>query len=138
MGQVRCFGPKVRGRTSRSGSLPYSQLPWLVLKDKGVLEAVKTKDNGRKWIWWFLGVIAALQLYFVRELLAAFALFALGFAAIAFLVASVYLAQKSWEAGVARLAASQNSWILAVRRSVGSIEELGRRPLRRPGSEAAH
>jgi len=30
---------------------------------------MKTKDNGRKWMWRFLAVLAALQLYFVRELL---------------------------------------------------------------------
>jgi predicted membrane protein len=93
-------------------------------------------DKGRKWIWWFLGIIAAMQLYFVRELLAAFAIFALGFAAIAFVIASLYMAQKTWEAGVARLAASQNPMILAVRRSFVTVEELGRRPIRRPGSQA--
>ncbi len=35
---------------------------------------MKNKDKSRKWMWWFLGVVAALQVYFVRELLAAFAL----------------------------------------------------------------
>src|SRR6266852_3276599 len=34
---------------------------------------MKTKDKSRKWMWWFLGIVVALQLYFVRELLAAFA-----------------------------------------------------------------
>ena len=38
---------------------------------------MKTSDKSRKWMWWFLGILAAMQLYFVRELLAAFALFAL-------------------------------------------------------------
>jgi hypothetical protein len=84
------------------------------------------------------GVIAALQLYFVRELLAAFALFALGFAGIAVCLASPYLAQKGWESGVARLAASQNSWVLAARRATAVSEEWVRRPLRRPDSEPAH
>jgi hypothetical protein len=98
---------------------------------------MSTKDSRRKWIYWFLAVIAALQLYFVRELLAAFALFALGFAAIALCVASVYLLQKGWEAGVGRLAASQNSWVLAARRGVAAAEDFGRRPIRRPDSEPA-
>lgn len=100
--------------------------------------ANKAKDNWRKWMWMFLGVIAALQLYFVRELLAAFALFALGFAGIAVCLASLYLAQKGWESGVARLAASQNSWVLAARRATAVSEEWVRRPLRRPDSEPAH
>jgi hypothetical protein len=99
---------------------------------------MKITDNSRKWIYWFLAVIAALQLYVVRELLAAFALFALGFAAVALCVSSLYLLHKSWEAGVARLADSQNSWVLAARRSFAVVEDLGPRPIRRPDSEPAH
>lgn len=93
------------------------------------------RDKGRKWIWWFLGTIAAMQLYFVRELLAAFAIFVLGFAVIGIAIASLYLLQKSWEAGVARLAASQHPVVLAARRGVASVEDLARRPIRRPGSQ---
>lgn len=96
------------------------------------------KDSLRKWIWWFLGCIAALQFYFVRELLAAFALFALGFVVIGLALAALYFVQKSWEAGVGRVAASQNTWILAARRGVATAEEWGRRPIRRPDSEPAH
>ena len=94
------------------------------------------RDKGRKWIWISLGVIGAMQLYFVRELLAAFAIFMLGFAVIGLAIASLYLAQKTWEAGVGRLAASQHPVMLAVRRSVAAVEDLGRRPIRRPGSQA--
>ena len=64
----------------------------------------KLKDNGRKWLWGFLAVIVMSQLYFVQELLAAFVLFALGFAAIAFVVASLYMLQHCLELAVARLA----------------------------------
>jgi hypothetical protein len=63
-----------------------------------------TNDGGRKWVWWFLAILAASQLYFVRELLAAFALFALAFGAITVVVISFYMVQKSWELAVARLA----------------------------------
>jgi len=93
------------------------------------------RDKGRKWIWIFLGTIAALQLYFVRELLAAFAIFALGFALIGALIASLYLFQKTWEAGVARLAASRHPLVLAARRTVAAAEDWARRPVRRPGSQ---
>jgi hypothetical protein len=99
---------------------------------------MKTKDTHRKWLWSFLGVLAALQLYFVRELLAALALFALGFAGIAVLLGSLYMVQKSWELGVVRLAASRNSLVLTLRRGVGVAGEWGRRPIRRPDSEPAH
>lgn len=88
-------------------------------------------------MWLSLFAIAAFQLYVVRELLAAFALFILGFGAIAILIASLYLLQKTWEAGVTRLAASQHPVILVARRSVALVEELARRPIRRPDSEPA-
>ena len=52
---------------------------------------MKSKDNSRKWMWWFLAIVAALQLYFVQELLAAFALFAAVFAVIGVFVAGGYM-----------------------------------------------
>jgi hypothetical protein len=64
----------------------------------------KLKDNGRIWLWGFLAVIVMSQVYVVQELLAAFVLFALGFAAIAFVVAGLYMLRHCWELAVARLA----------------------------------
>jgi hypothetical protein len=93
------------------------------------------KDGRRKWMWLFLGVLAALQLYAVRELLAAFALFILGFGAIAVVVLSLYAFHKTWEAGVAWMAASRHPVFLFARRGVAAVEDWGRRPFRRPGSE---
>ena len=100
-------------------------------------DRMKTKDNGRKWMWRFLAVLVALQLYFVRELLAAFALFAAAFAAIAFVIISLYMLQKSWEVAVGHVAASQHPVINFARRGVSAIEDMARRPLRRPGSATA-
>jgi hypothetical protein len=98
---------------------------------------MKNKDNSRKWMWWFLGVVVAAQLYFVWELLAAFALFAIGFAAIAFVIVSLYMLQKGWEVAVSRVADSNHPVVDMARRSVSAVEDLARRPLRRPGSEPA-
>jgi Mg2+/citrate symporter len=98
---------------------------------------MKNKDNSRKWMWWFLGVVVAVQLYFVWELLAAFALFAIGFAAILFVIASLYMLQKGWEVAVARVADSNHPVVSMARRSVSAVEDMARRPLRRPGSEPA-
>jgi hypothetical protein len=95
------------------------------------------KDSRRKWMWLFLAALAALQLYAVQELLAAFAFFILGFGALTVFALSLYTLHKSWEAAVARIAASQHPVFLAARRSVVMIEDLGRRPFRRPGSETA-
>lgn len=64
----------------------------------------KPKDKGRIWLWGLLAVIVMSQIYFVQELLVAFVVFALGFAAIAFVVASLYMLQHCWELAVARLA----------------------------------
>src|SRR5246500_1731111 len=100
----------------------------------GTEDRMKTKDNGRKWMWRLLGVLVALQLYFVRELLAAFALFAVGFGAIEFVVISVYMLQKSWEVAVARVADSNHPVVNFARRGASTVEDMVRRPLRRPGS----
>lgn len=64
----------------------------------------KFKDNGRKWLWSFLAVLVMSQLYFVRELLAAFALFAVVFVMIALVVGSLYTLQNCWKLSVTRLA----------------------------------
>jgi uncharacterized membrane protein YhaH (DUF805 family) len=98
---------------------------------------MKTRDKSRKWMWWFLGVIVALQLYFVRELLAAFVLFAVAFAAIAFVIASLYTLQQGWAIAVARVAESKRPVMVAVRQGVQSVEDMARRPFRRPDSEPA-
>ena len=85
-------------------------------------------------MWWLLGAIGAMQLYFVRELLAAFALFALGFLAIAGVVISLYALQRAWVVTVDRVADSRHPVMVAVRHGIYSAEELARRPFRRPGS----
>jgi hypothetical protein len=64
-----------------------------------------SKDNGRVWLWIFLVVLVLSQLYFVRELFAAFVLFAILFVAIAFMLVAFYMLHKSLELAVARLAA---------------------------------
>jgi hypothetical protein len=98
---------------------------------------MKIKDSGRKWMWWFLAVVLALQLYFVQELIAAFALFAVGFAAIAFVIVSLYMLQKGWEVAVGRVADSAHPVVNLARRGVSAVEDMARRPLRRPGSATA-
>lgn len=68
---------------------------------------MKTKDRGWKWMWRFTAVAAALQFYFVQQLIAAFAFFAIGFAAIAFVIVSLYMLQVGWEMLVARIVGSE-------------------------------
>jgi hypothetical protein len=98
---------------------------------------MKTKDTSREGMWWCLAVVIALQLYFVQELLAAFAMFALGFGAIAFVVVSVCMLHKGWEVAMERVAESGHPVVTVARRGVSAVEDMARRPLRRPGSEPA-
>jgi hypothetical protein len=105
-------------------------------------------DKGRKWMWWFLGTATVLQLYFVRELLVALALFAALFAVLATAAVGLYMLQKGWELAVVRVAESNHPAVATVRRSVNSLEDMARRgvsaaddlahrPLRRAGSASA-
>jgi hypothetical protein len=64
-----------------------------------------SKDSGRMWLLAFLAVIVLAQFYIFRELLAAFAFFALGFAALLAVIAGLYMLLKTWEQAIARLAA---------------------------------
>lgn len=98
---------------------------------------MKTKDNSRKWMWMFLAALVSLQTYFVWELLAVFALFAGGFAAIAFVIGSLYMLQRGWVVAVERIADSRHPIMVATRQGFDTLEDVARRPFRRPGSAPA-
>jgi hypothetical protein len=68
--------------------------------------SAKNEDKDRKWMWWFVGALVALQFYFVRELVVAFAMFTAVFAVITAIVAFGYAARMGWEFAVARMARS--------------------------------
>jgi len=85
---------------------------------------MKNKDKSRKWMWWFLGVVLAMQLYFVRELLAAFTLFVLGFAAITFVIVALYMLHQGWAVAVEKLAVSEHPAMLYLKRRVNLIEDF--------------
>src|SRR5258708_27783470 len=82
---------------------------------------MKTMDKSRKWMWMFLAALVSLQMYFVWELLAVFALFAVGFAAIAFVVGSLYMLHQGWALAVERTADSHPPIIVAKRQGIGTI-----------------
>jgi hypothetical protein len=98
---------------------------------------MKTKDKSRKWMWMFLAALVSLQTYFAWELLAVFALFAVAFAAIAVVVGSVYMLHRGWALAVDTVADSKHPIVVATRQGVYAIEDMARRPFRRPGSAAA-
>jgi len=139
MGQVQDTDPKgrVEHLSQRRGKSRTITEKLAEQAAKGREGKMASKDKSRKWMWWFLGIVVAMQLYIVRELLAAFALFALGFAVIGSLFAGLYLMQKAWQLAVVRVAESSHPIASAARRSVNSVEDFVRRPLRRPGSAVA-
>jgi hypothetical protein len=98
---------------------------------------MKTTDTSRKWMWGVLGAVVALQIYFVWEVLAALALFAVGFAAIAAVIGSLYMLHRVWAVAVGRIANSQHPVMVATRQGIDAVEDMARRPFRRPGSAAA-
>ena len=106
----------------------------MVMGNRGKM---KIKDNGRKWMWGFLAALVLLQSYFVWELMAVFALFAAGFAAIATVVGSLYMLHRGWALAVERVADSQHPVMVATRQGIDTVEDMARRPFRRPGSLAA-
>ena len=64
-------------------------------------------------------------------------LFAVGFAAIAFVIGSVYMLHRGWALAVDRVADSKHPIMVATRQRVDAIEDMARRPFRRPGSAPA-
>ena len=52
-------------------------------------------DGARKWMWRFLAALVAVQLYFVRELLAALFLFAAAFAVLAVVALVIVVAEQA-------------------------------------------
>jgi hypothetical protein len=104
------------------------------MNDRGKM---KTQDKSRKWMWMFLAALVSLQMYFVWELLAVLALFAIGFAAIASVVGSLYMLHRVWAVAVERVADSQHPFMVATRQGIYAVEDAARRPFRRPGSAAA-
>jgi hypothetical protein len=87
-------------------------------------------SKAKKWLWIGLGVFAALQIYFVRELLVAFMLFTGLFIVCAILALVLYLVDRAsrWGLDVAGTQA---------KRALSAAEEISKKPLRRPRSETA-
>jgi len=66
-------------------------------------QKMEAESNVRKLAGLLLGAGVALQFYFFQEMLAALALFAIGFAAVALVMVGLYGLQKGWETAVKRI-----------------------------------
>ena len=104
---------------------------------KEVFAAVVQKAKVRKGMISLLAVLFVLQLYFVRELLAAELLFGLAFGVLFAIGAIVYLAGALGERGLAFAEVGIRVISDASRRGYIGLEELTRKSLRLPRSESA-
>ena len=99
----------------------------------GIIEKAKV----RKGLLSTLGVLFILQVYFVRELIAAELLFALGFAVLMVVGGIIYLVGAIGERGLDWMAAGVQITASAARRGYAGLDELSRKPFRHPRSESA-
>ena len=104
---------------------------------KTVVAAVVEKAKLRKGMISILGILFILQLYFVRELLAAELLFGLAFGVLFAIGAIIYLAGALGERGLAFAEVGIRVISDASRRGYIGMEELTRKSLRLPRSESA-
>jgi len=106
---------------------------------------VSHKIHLPKWAWYGLGALVAVQLYFVRELLAALVLFTIGFAVLGVIALGFYLVEKAGEWGFewaeprARILAPivREQGARVIEKSAKLVEELSKKPFHRPHSETA-
>jgi hypothetical protein len=84
-----------------------------------------------------LAVFFVLQIYFVRELLAAELLFGMGFAVLFLLGLTIYAVGAIGERGLDGAEAGVRVISNSARRGYASLEEISRKSFRNPGSESA-
>ncbi len=107
-----------------------------MIRERGV-GAIR-KLLASKWSWRILAVFVALQIYFVRELLAVFIIFTLGFAVLAGIALAFYLVEQAGERGMSWAEPRARQFVPKLRENAGRLaDELSKRPFRRPHSETA-
>ena len=88
-------------------------------------------------MWIFLAVLVALQFYFTWQLLAAFLFFTLGFGVLAGIALVCYLVQQASQLSLAWVEPRTRAVASLARRGLVVLEDLSKRPFRRPRSEPA-
>lgn len=100
------------------------------------LREVDTK-KARKWLWITLAAVAALQIYFVQELMAAMLLFSVVFAAVAVAVLLLYLFDRASQRTIAWAEPQTMRAARLARRALARAEEVSKKQLHRQRSETA-
>jgi hypothetical protein len=94
------------------------------------------REKPAKWFWIVLGVLIALQLYFVRALLAAYFLFAVVFAMLLVFAAIFLILEEVGERCVTWAEARAGEWVGFARR-LAHRDAWARKVVHRPGSRLA-
>jgi hypothetical protein len=100
------------------------------------LREVNTK-KARKWLWISLAALAALQVYFVQELMAALFLFSVGFVLIAIAALIIYLFDRAGQRTMDWAEPQTLRAARVARRALARAEEVRRKQLHRQRSETA-
>lgn len=95
------------------------------------------KATSRKWVLTAVALFFVLQLYFVRELLAAELLFGVAFGIVFLIVAAFYIVGTIGERSLGLTEAGVRALAQSARRGYAGIEDLSKRPFHRPHSESA-
>jgi hypothetical protein len=106
-------------------------------KLKPFVAGVAAKAKVRKGTLAAFGIFFFLQIYFVRELLAAEVLFALAFGVVLVIGGTAYLLGALGERGLDLTEAGIRVLARSARHGYGLVDELSRKPFRHPRSESA-
>jgi hypothetical protein len=101
------------------------------------VDSFKRSVKLRRGLYTILAIFLLLQVYFVRELLAAELLFAAAFAVLFLLGGVVYLTGLVAERGLDVTEAGVRMIAESTRSGFEGLEEVSRKPFRRPRSESA-
>ena len=96
-----------------------------------------TRKRIKKWVWITFAVVIALQVYFVREMLAAELLFGLLFLILLLIVLLAYLLKQAGERTLAWAKPAAHWLGLTARRGFVLAEAISRKPFRHLRSESA-
>jgi uncharacterized membrane protein YqjE len=96
-----------------------------------------SEKKARKWMWVGLAAFGALQIYFVREMLAALLLFTGAFIIFAIIALVFYVVDRAGQWGLGWAGERARPALQLARRGWTLAEDLSKRPFRRPRSETA-
>lgn len=104
---------------------------------KNYLREPLAKAPLRRSLWWAAGIAFVLQMYFVRELIAAEIIFGIFFIGLFFVVAAIYLVARLGEQGLRWSESGVRRFGNSTRRAAGALEYFTRKTAARANSESA-